>query len=97
MARKPENPSTEAFAATLETLPDGTFTGWSRGRRYIVAKTAFCRGKSIKLVAEELGGSDYISLNFYHLQKGTRLFPCEMSARKVIAFVLAFRPDHDAA
>lgn len=48
-------------------------------------------------MAEELGGTDYISLNLYHLQSGAHLFPYEMSRHKVIAFVLAFRPDQDAA
>lgn len=97
MARKPERPFPEAFQAALKALPDGTFSGWSRGRRYVATKTAFCSGRSIKLVAEELGGTDYISLNLYHLQSGAHLFPYEMSRHKVIAFVLAFRPDQDAA
>jgi hypothetical protein len=44
-------------------------------------------GKSIKLVAEELGGSDYISLNWYDLASGARLKPCEMPEAKVRAFV----------
>tara|TARA_R100001369_G_scaffold2421_3_gene8042 strand:+ start:2301 stop:2441 length:141 start_codon:yes stop_codon:yes gene_type:complete len=39
------------------------------------------------LVAEELGGSDYISLNLYALASGTRLYPCEMPAAKVTAFI----------
>ncbi|WP_299778179.1 hypothetical protein [uncultured Roseobacter sp.] len=97
MARKPEQPSPEAFEKALKALPNGTFTGWSQHRRYIVTKTTFCGGKSVKLAAEEMGGTDYISLNFYRLQGGARLFPCEMSARKVIDFVLTFHPDQDGA
>ena len=56
-------------------------------RRYVWSKSTFNSGKSWKLVAEELGGSDYISLNFYALASGARLYPCEMPAAKVIAFV----------
>ena len=32
----------------------------------------------------------------YNLQSGARLYPCEMPADKVIAFVTAFRADQDA-
>jgi hypothetical protein len=47
----------------------------------------------VKLVAEELGGSGYISLNWYDLASGPRLKPCEMPAAKVIGFVLALVPE----
>ena len=46
-----------------------------------------------KLVAEELGGPDYISLNHYALRSGARLKPCEMPEAKVRAFVLNLIPD----
>lgn len=86
-------PSTAAFETALLSLPLGTFTGTAHQRRYIVTKTIFNSGKSLKLVAEELGGSNYISLNFYRLDKGSRLFPCEMSVEKVTEFVHALRLD----
>ena len=82
-----------AFETALLTLPSGTFTGTAQTRHYIVTKTLFSTGKSIKLVAEELGGLDYISLNFYRLARGSRLYPCEMSTEKVTQFVLNLRPD----
>ncbi|MEP2640480.1 hypothetical protein [Roseobacter sp.] len=68
-------------------------------RRYVVSKSRFAGGKSIKLVAHELGGADYISLNLYRLRSGARLFPCEMSHRKVMEFVadLQVHPGHGAA
>ena len=47
----------------------------------------------MKLVAEELGGGDYISLNFYDLTNGPALYPCEMPAGKVIAFLRDYVPD----
>ncbi|WP_299610539.1 hypothetical protein [uncultured Tateyamaria sp.] len=81
------------FAATLTALPDGTFFGIARGRRYVATKSSYANGKSIKLVAEELGGTDYISLNWYDLGSGARLKPCEMPEAKVRAFVDALVPD----
>ncbi|WP_299152125.1 hypothetical protein [uncultured Tateyamaria sp.] len=74
-------------------MPHGTFTATAYGRRYVVTKSSFAGGKSIKLVAEELGGPDYISLNWYDLASGAQLRPCEMSDQKVRAFVDAARPD----
>lgn len=82
-----------SFAAALAALPLGTFRGTAHGRCYVVTKSAFAGGKSIKLVAEELGGTDYISLNWNDLAAGARLKPCEMPEAKVIAFVRDLVPD----
>lgn len=73
--------------ARLRGWPIGTVTGLSGGRRYCVSKSVFAGGRSTKLVATELGGTDYISLNLYDLSSGARLFPCEMPVAKVIAFL----------
>lgn len=80
------------FATALAALPTGTFTGRVGHRRYVVTKSHFAAGRSIKLVAEELGGPDYISLNWYAAGTGT-LRPCEMSEDKVRTFVLGLVPD----
>jgi hypothetical protein len=77
-------------------MPYGTFAGRAHGRRYLVTKSAFADGKAVKLVAEELGGSDYISLNWYDLANGARLNPCEMPEAKVRAFVEALVVDGSA-
>ncbi len=53
----------------------------------------FAGGQSQKLVAEELGGGDYISMNLYRLASGAVLKPCEMPAEKVTQFVLNLHPD----
>ncbi len=58
----------------------------------MVTRQDFSGGNSQKLVAEELGGTDYISLNLYRLTSGTRLKPCEMPEAKVIEFVLDLDP-----
>ncbi|MBY5931583.1 hypothetical protein KUV51_01120 [Tateyamaria omphalii] len=81
------------FETALAALPAGTFQGTAHGRRYVVTKTLFARGKSVKLVAEELGGTDYISLNWYALGSGGQLKPCEMPEKKVRAFVAALVVD----
>lgn len=75
----------------------GTFAGTALGRRYVVTKSTFAQGKSVKLVAEELGGPDYISLNWYDIAAGALLRPCEMPTGKVVDFVLAVIPDDRAA
>lgn len=75
----------------LDALPEGMVRGRFDGRAYVATKTVFAWGKSLKLVAEELGGRDYISLNLYRLASGPRVYPCEMCAEKVAAFVLGFR------
>ena len=71
----------------LRALPIGTFKGQAHGKTYIVSKTQFSDGASVKLVAEALDGSDYISLNLYELAAGARLFPCEMPIEKVRRFL----------
>ena len=81
------------FATAHAALPMGTFKGCAAGRRYVITKSGFADGRALKLVAEELGGTDYISLNWYDLGSGPLLKPCEMPAAKVIAFVLGLQPD----
>ncbi len=84
---------TPGFLAAFDALPRGVFTGTSQGRRYVVTRQDFSGGRSQKLIAEALDGTDYISLNLYRLTHGARLKPCEMPAAKVIEFVLDLRPD----
>ena len=81
------NLSISAFEA-LTSLPSGTFTGRSEGRRYAVSVVIFNKGKSRKLVAEQLGGGDYVGLNGYDLMAGSMLIPCEMPPGKIVSFLL---------
>ncbi|WP_027244638.1 hypothetical protein [Leisingera daeponensis] len=81
----------QAFLAAFDTLPLGAFTGVAGGRKYAVIRQDLAAGKAQKLVARELGGGDYISLNLYRLASGARLKPCEMPADKVIRFVLGLK------
>ena len=84
---------TGAFLTALDALPLGYFTGLYAGRRYRVTRTEFSGGAAQKLVAQELGGTDYISLNLYRLARGARLKPCEMPEAKVVAFVTGLKVD----
>ncbi len=93
MAKKPDTSAKPRWHGVLHTLPHGSFTARADGRRYLVSKSAYAGGKSVKLVARALDGSDYISLNLYDLSSGPRLKPCEMPATKVIAFLESLMPE----
>ena len=83
-----------AFLAAFDALPVGGYGGTFEGRRYRVTKSVYSSGRSQKLVAEELGGTDHVSLNLYRLSDGTALLkPCEMPEEKVIDFVLGVIAD----
>ena len=80
-----------SFLSAFDALPEGVFRGQAHGRRYLVNRAI--AGSRQSLVAEELGGRDYISFNLYRLVSGPRLKPCEMPNEKVIDFILALVPD----
>lgn len=81
--------SPAAVWSRLDALPLGYFTARYDGRRYGVSRSVHANGNSMKLFAEELGGSDHISLNIYRPPSGDPLLkPCEMPVDKVTAFIL---------
>ena len=82
------------FLAAFDALPIGGYGGTFESRRYRIVKSQFSCARSQKLEAEELGGSDHVSLNLYRLASGEALLkPCEMSAEKVRAFVMGVAAD----
>lgn len=83
----------EDVVARIDALPEGSCYGQVGARRYLTTRTAFSDNRAIKVVARELGGTDYISLNLYRLASGPRLYPCEMPAPKVIDFLRGFEAD----
>ncbi len=84
----------EIMRQTLVAWPQGYFTASFRGRRYGVSNTSHAGGRSRKLYAEELGGTDFVSLNLYEPDHGDpALRPCEMPVEKVIDFVREARPE----
>jgi hypothetical protein len=65
------------------------FTATYNGRRYGVTRSVLTGGRSMKLWAEELGGTDRISLNIYAPPSGEpALRPCEMPIDKVTNFIV---------
>ena len=82
------------FVSAFDAMPVGGYGGTYQGRRYRITKTIMATGRSQKLEAEELGGTDYVSFNLYRLSGGeTLLKPCEMPESKVVAFVTGVQVD----
>ncbi len=77
----------------LHRIREGYSQGYYKSKRYGMTKTTFNRGKSIKFYAEELGGKDVVSLNYYITNSKEWLKPCEMEAEKVICFLLHVKTD----
>ncbi|WP_273569030.1 peptide methionine sulfoxide reductase [Maribacter halichondriae] len=75
----------------IRILPIGYSKVLYRNKKYGVTRTDFNSGKSIKLFAEELGGNDFISLNYYLTETAESLKPCEMPEEKVIDFLKGYK------
>jgi hypothetical protein len=83
----------QTMRQTLAAWPQGYFTAIYEGRRYGVSNTSHAGGRSLKLYAEELGGTDFVSLNLYTPEHGDpSLRPCEMPVEKVMAFIAGAVP-----
>lgn len=74
----------------IKTLPVGYSKVNYNNKTYGVTRTDFNEGKSFKIYAEELGGLDFISLNYYITTSSEKLKPCEMPDVKVIHFLNNF-------
>ncbi len=82
------------FDTAFEKLPEGYSEGAYEGRRFNLIVRRSKDGRRSSLFAKELAGTDIVSFNLYRIASGrTLLKPCEMSAEKVVAFVLDIRPD----
>ena len=66
---EPDNKISQ-FTMRFNALPKGYFTARYIGRRYGVTKYQNDDGRQGNLVARELGGNDYISLNIYNSVRG---------------------------
>jgi hypothetical protein len=71
-------------------IPQGYSEVTYQGRKYGLTRTDFNKGKSLKIFAEELGGADFISFNYYRTHQNDLLKPCEMPSEKVIDFLRRF-------
>ena len=76
------------FYQKLLALPEGANNVIYQGKRYLLCKETLLQEKLIKLYAEDLGGNNIVSGNYYPTIKTGTLKPCEMSDRKVIDFVI---------
>ncbi len=76
------------FYKKLKALPNGVNDVFYKGKRYLLRKETLLNGKLLKVYAEELGGRDVVSGNYYPTIKEGTLKPCEMSDAKVIDLVL---------
>ena len=79
------------FYTKLVALPNGANNVYYNEKRYLLRKETLLNGQLLKLYAEELGGNNIVSGNYYPTLKGGMLKPCEMSDKKVIDFVLNAR------
>ena len=82
------------FDTAFDKLAEGYSEGVYEGRRFGLIVRRSEDGRRNGLFARELAGTDIVSFNLYRVASDkTSLKPCEMSAGKVVAFVLDFRPD----
>ena len=70
----------------IDEIPLGYSEVLYNDKKYGLTKSEFSKGNSLKIYAEELGGNDFISLNYYTTTKGL-LKPCEMPEHKVVHFL----------
>jgi peptide-methionine (S)-S-oxide reductase len=81
----------------FERLPVGWSTVEYAGRRYGVTRSVATGGRSEKVLAEALDGSDLVSANLYRLTSENVLRPCEMPEQKVLDFLRGQRPDDEGS
>jgi len=75
------------FHERLLAFEDGAYNITYQEKRYLFRKETLLNAKLIKVYAEELGNTDFISLNYYPETAGGLLKPCEMPDKKVIDFI----------
>jgi len=71
----------------IDLIAEGYSEGLYDGKKFGIVKSVFNNGKSSKVYAKELGGNNFISLNYYITKNNYTLKPCEMSDEKVINFL----------
>lgn len=74
----------------IMAIPSGYSEVIHQKKKYSITRTDFNSGRSLKVYAEELGGNDFISFNYYITSGSNLLKPCEMPDQKVIFFLKNF-------
>ena len=86
-----KNLNSTFFHERLLSFEDGAYDVIYDEKRYLFRKETLLENKLIKVYAEELGGTNFISLNYYPQTADGLLKPCEMPDEKVIAFITRCR------
>ena len=89
--------NTTFFHERLLSFDDGTYDVVYDDARYLFRKETLLSGKLIKVYAEELANTNFISLNYYPQTADGLLKPCEMPDEKVIDFILRCHILYDTA
>lgn len=95
MSSKAQNPppaSPESLPTLLQRIPPGWTHATYEDRPYGLTRIDRAGGRSISVLAVELGGLDLISANVYRTREGDHLRACEMPESKVLAFLRAWEP-----
>lgn len=87
----PAQPPT-SLAELVARVPEGWTLVLYEGRRYGLSRTTRANGKSISILARELGGPDLVSANIYTTSTGHQLHACEMPDQKVLDFLTGWQP-----
>lgn len=83
----------ESLADLLDRVPEGWTPVSYDGRTYGLSRTMHAGGRSISILARELGGTDLVSANIYSTSKGHQLHACEMPDQKVLDFLEGWLPE----
>ena len=76
-----------SLAALVARVPEGWTAALYKGRTYGLYRTTRTNGRSVAVLARELGGQDEVSANVYLTSEGPHLRSCEMPDAKVLHFL----------
>lgn len=88
---------TDPLDQLLARLPEGASEALLEGRRWATTKVTAAGGRAVRLYAEELGGTTYVSANAYVVGGQWQLKPCEMPEERVLTFLRGFSTDRPDA
>jgi len=54
-----------SFSSLIEKIPEGYTQAMFCNKKYGITKQIFNNGKSFKIYAKELKGTDFVSLNYF--------------------------------
>lgn len=86
-----------SLAELVERVPEGWTLVSYDDRPYGLSRTTHAGGRSISVLARELGGPDLVSANVYTTSKGHQLRACEMPDQKVLDFLAGWQPQREGA